>query len=65
MTNKLGTHLTNCLPVRRRFRERREAVERPAHEQPLGSLWALAISVWFGLSVGLLEFDLARFAGLR
>jgi len=42
----------------RRFRERLDAVELPACEQPFGSLWALAISIWFGLSAGLLELGL-------
>ncbi len=58
MTNVAATHLTKRPPVWRRSRERREAVERPSHEQAFGSLRALAISVWFGLTAGLLELGL-------
>ncbi|HKI19159.1 MAG TPA: sulfatase [Isosphaeraceae bacterium] len=54
MTTAVRTHLTERLPVRRLV----WAVERPDHEQPLGALGALAISLWFGLSAGLLELGL-------
>ncbi len=58
MTNEVRAHLTKRLLVRRRSQERSEAAERPALELPLGSGWALAISVWFGLIAGLLELGL-------
>ncbi|MGO9462686.1 MAG: sulfatase-like hydrolase/transferase [Isosphaeraceae bacterium] len=58
MTNEPGTQQTKRLAVGRRLPERREAVERPDDLQPFGSRRALAISVWFGLTAGLLELGL-------
>jgi arylsulfatase A-like enzyme len=58
MTNAGGTHLAKPHPVTRRLEAPRAFVERHAREQLFGSFWALAISVWLGLTAGLLELGL-------
>ncbi len=58
MTIEVGTRLTEHLAAARRLPERSEPGDSLSDERPFSSLWAFAISVWFGLSTGLVELGL-------